>query len=136
VTPEGEAALRAHPFPGNVRELRNFVERLVLLRGRGPLYIDAAVTAVLSLGDLLPPSPPSPPDEDRAGDLAVQGLGHKGYRDLVDDFERALVRAALERSEGNVAAAARLLRVDRGNLHRRIHALGLVLSGGRDEAPG
>jgi two-component system nitrogen regulation response regulator NtrX len=134
VTPEGEAALRAHPFPGNVRELRNFVERLVLLRGRGPLYIDAAVTAVLSLGDLLPPAPPAGSEEEhRSGEPAVEGLGHKGYRDLVDDFERALVRAALERSSGNVAAAARLLRVDRGNLHRRIHALGLATAGVREE---
>jgi DNA-binding NtrC family response regulator len=119
VTPEGEVALRQHPWPGNVRELRNFVERLVLLRGRGPLVIDAAAAAVLAFGDPLPPARPP------AADGSVPGLGEKGYRELVDDFERALVRAALERSNGNVAAAARLLRADRGNLYRRIKALGI-----------
>ncbi len=125
VTPEGQAALRAHPFPGNVRELRNFVERLVLLRGRGPLFIDAAVTAVLALGDPLPPTTiEAGGGEASSGE--IPGLGEKGYRALVDDFERALVRAALERSAGNVAAAARLLKVDRGNLYRRIQALELV----------
>ena len=55
----------------------------------------------------------------------IAGLGEKGYRALVDDFERALIRAALERTERNVAAAARLLKADRGNLYRRIQALGI-----------
>jgi two-component system nitrogen regulation response regulator NtrX len=124
VTPEGEGALRAHPWPGNVRELRNFVERLILLRGRGPLVVDGAATAVLAFGDPLPP-----PKTERS----VEGLGQKGYRDLVDDFERALLRAALERAGANVAAAARLLRADRGNLYRRMRALGI--SATDDETP-
>jgi DNA-binding NtrC family response regulator len=124
VTPEGEAALRAHPWPGNVRELRNFVERLILLRGRGPLAIDAAATAVLAFGDPLPPARP---------ERSVEGLGQKNYRELVDDFERALLRAALERGANNVAAAARLLRADRGNLYRRMRALGI--SATDDETP-
>jgi two-component system nitrogen regulation response regulator NtrX len=127
VTAEGEAALRAHPWPGNVRELRNFVERLLLLRGRGPLTVDAAATAVLVFGDPLPPAPAT--TESGAAGTNITGLGAKGYRELVDDFERALLRAALERAGGNVAAAARLLRADRGNLYRRIQALGLVASG-------
>jgi DNA-binding NtrC family response regulator len=56
----------------------------------------------------------------------------------VDDFERALIRAALERSAGNVAAAARLLKVDRGNLYRRIQALEMTtvdVSGTSGAAP-
>jgi two-component system, NtrC family, nitrogen regulation response regulator NtrX len=129
VSPDGEAALRQHAWPGNVRELRNFVERLVLLRGRGPLVIDGAATAVLAFGDPLPPPRPAAPE-----DAGVAGLGEKGYRELVDDFERALVRAALERSNGTVAAAARLLRADRGNLYRRIKALGI--SATDDGGPG
>jgi transcriptional regulator with GAF, ATPase, and Fis domain len=128
VTAEGEAALRAHPWPGNVRELRNFVERLLLLRGRGPVTVDAAATTVLAFGDPLPPEAPAAADPA----AAIPGLGAKSYRDLVDDFERALLRAALERASGNVAAAARLLRADRGNLYRRIQALGLAGAGGDD----
>jgi DNA-binding NtrC family response regulator len=123
ITPEGEAALRQHPWPGNVRELRNFVERLILLRGPGPLVVDAAATAVLAFGDPLPPP----------GRASVPELGDKGYRELVDDFERALLRAALERAGGNVAAAARLLRADRGNLYRRMRSLGI--SATDDESP-
>jgi two-component system nitrogen regulation response regulator NtrX len=122
ITAEGEAALRRHPWPGNVREVRNFVERLILLRGRGPLIVDGAATAVLALGDPLPPAP-------AGGEAPVGGLGDKGYRELVEDFERTLLRAALERAGGNVAGAARLLRADRGNLYRRIKALGLTING-------
>jgi DNA-binding NtrC family response regulator len=119
VTAEGEAALRAHAWPGNVRELRNFVERLILLGGAGEIVVDAAATTVLAFGDPLPPRSRSDADPE------IAGLGAKPYRELVDDFERALLRAALERAGGNVAGAARLLRADRGNLYRRIHALGL-----------
>jgi two-component system nitrogen regulation response regulator NtrX len=135
ITPEGEAALRAHPWPGNVRELRNFVERLVLLRGRGPLLVDGAATTVLAFGD---PLPPEPHPGARPGSIgapagqppgSIAGLGEKGYRALVDDFERALISAALERTQKNVAAAARLLKADRGNLYRRIQALGIDAEG-------
>ena len=42
-----------------------------------------------------------------------------------EDFERAQIRAALDAAGGNVAAAARALGVDRGNLHRRLQRLGL-----------
>jgi two-component system, NtrC family, nitrogen regulation response regulator NtrX len=129
ITSEGAAALAAHPWAGNVRELRNFVERLVLLRGRGPLLVDGAATTVLTFGDPLPPLPDVAPAAG-AGPDAIAGLGEKGYRTLVDDFERALIRAALERTAGNVAAAARLLRADRGNLYRRIQALGIEAEGG------
>jgi DNA-binding NtrC family response regulator len=91
------------------------------------------VTAVLALGDPLPPTAEGSGGDAGAeggigegGSGEIPGLGEKGYRALVDDFERALVRAALERSQGNVAAAARLLKVDRGNLYRRIQALDMV----------
>jgi DNA-binding NtrC family response regulator len=109
---EDEAALRRYPWPGNVRELRNFVERLALLRRDGPLRIAAPAAA---------PSPAAQPG-------AQVALGEKPYRELIDDFERDLLRAALKQSDGNVAAAARLLKVDRGNLYRRIKALGLPVA--------
>jgi transcriptional regulator with GAF, ATPase, and Fis domain len=109
LAPGAEEALRAWPWPGNVRELRNFIERLNLLRGDGPLTVTPESLAG-------PTSPPATP----------QGLalGQKSYREHVDDFERTLIKAALEEG-GSIAGAARLLQVDRGNLYRRIKALGL-----------
>ncbi|TSC29423.1 sigma-54 dependent transcriptional regulator [Corallococcus sp. Z5C101001] len=111
LAPGAEAALRAYPWPGNVRELRNVIERLNLLRGDGPLELRPDVVA----------SPTSATPAPR------RTLGDKSYREQVEDFERDLIRAALREGE-SIAGAARLLQVDRGNLYRRIKALGLPLS--------
>jgi len=110
LAPGAEAALRAYPWPGNVRELRNLIERLNLLRGEGPL----------TLGPELVAGPP-------AAAASPATLGDKSYREHVEDFERELIRAALQQGE-SIAGAARLLQVDRGNLYRRIKALGLPVT--------
>jgi DNA-binding NtrC family response regulator len=111
ITAPAAAFLRAHAWPGNVRELRNFVERVSLLRGDGPLTIGADEIALL---------------RPAKSAFAAPALGEKSYSEMVLDFERATLRAALDRCDSNVAAAARLLRMDRGNLYRRLKGLGLV----------
>jgi DNA-binding NtrC family response regulator len=111
LTPEGEQALRAHSWPGNVRELRNFAERLHLLNDPGPITVGADDASLLA------------PAAKTSGSIA--GIGTLSYRELCDDAERKILHEALARSDGNVAAAARLLKVDRGNLYRRIKALGV-----------
>ena len=118
IEPAAQIALRAYAWPGNVRELRNFVERAGLLHDPGEdRSLRLGERAVLSLlGRALPPPEGSPP-------LPLAGLGLRSYRELIEDHERALIRAALEQCGGNVAAAARLLKMDRGNLFRRIKAL-------------
>jgi len=115
VTPEGERALRGRSWPGNVRELRNFVERLHLLRDPGPLVVDEEAARLLGAA----PGVAQP---------AVDGLGTLSYRELCEEAERGILREALARCGGNVAAAARLLKVDRGNLYRRIKALDVEAS--------
>ncbi|MCP3162856.1 sigma-54-dependent transcriptional regulator [Myxococcus qinghaiensis] len=111
LAPGAETALRAYPWPGNVRELRNVIERLNLLRGGGPLTLGPE--AVVAPQAAVPTTRPS--------------LGEKSYREHVEDFERELIRAALHEGE-SIAGAARLLQVDRGNLYRRIKALGLPVA--------
>jgi len=115
LTAQGERALRGHAWPGNVRELRNFVERLHLLRDPGPLVVDEDAASLL--GPL--------PGASKGG---VDGLGTLSYRELCEEAERGILREALARCGGNVAAAARLLKVDRGNLYRRVKALGIDAS--------
>jgi DNA-binding NtrC family response regulator len=115
LTPQGERALRGHAWPGNVRELRNFVERLHLLRDAGPLVVDEDAARLLA---------PVP----GGSNPRVDGLGTLSYRELCEEAERDILHEALARCGGNVAAAARLLKVDRGNLYRRIKALGIDAS--------
>ncbi|HLL06588.1 MAG TPA: sigma-54 dependent transcriptional regulator [Myxococcaceae bacterium] len=112
LAPGAEVALRAYRWPGNIRELRNHIERLNLLRGDGPLTLMAPE----SLDGTMAPAAP-----------ARLTFSEKGYREHVEDFERELIRVALEEG-GSIAGAARLLRMDRGNLYRRIKALGLPVS--------
>ena len=95
-----------------MRELRNFIERLHLLRDPGPLVVDEDAARLLG------PLPGASRGE-------VDGLGTLSYRELCEEAERGILKEALARCAGNVAAAARLLKVDRGNLHRRLKALGV-----------
>jgi two-component system nitrogen regulation response regulator NtrX len=101
-------ALAGYAWPGNVRELANLVERLSILSG--PTVDAGAVRQVLRGG------PPA------AGPSVV--LGHP-LSEALDDYERALIAAALAQAEGNVAEAARVLQTDRANLYRRMRRLGL-----------
>ena len=107
-TPEALAAMAAYNWPGNVRELANLVERLSILNG--PVVDAAAVRQVLRGGG--PPTMPS----------AAVGVP---LTDALDEYERALITAALAQSDGNVAEASRILQTDRANLYRRLRRLGI-----------
>ncbi len=120
VTPEGEAALKTHPWPGNVRELRNFVERLSLMSPDERVFvIDAPAAALLGRAPGVAGPSPAP---------SLPPLGERPLRELLEDHERSLLAAALRETNGNIASAARLLKTDRGNLHRRMRALGVTQS--------
>jgi DNA-binding NtrC family response regulator len=102
--------MKAHHWPGNIRELRNFCERMVILMA------GAAV------------QPEDLPDEVRRGAGGKQGaFGFLLPEDGVDlqAFEADVIRQALGMSGGNRSRAARLLRISRDTLLYRIqkHAL-------------
>jgi len=105
VSPAALALLRAHGWPGNVRELRNAVERAMLL----------------ATGDTL-----EPVDFPIAGGAAsghVIQLPSAGI--VLDEVERDLVAQALERTGWNQTRAARLLGLNRDQIHYRIEKFGL-----------
>jgi DNA-binding NtrC family response regulator len=104
----GEAAREAllhRPFPGNVRELENALERALILSGE----------AGIAPGHLAAPTQAS--ERSPAGDVLGPGFN-------LDDFERDLILAALERTGGNKASAARLLGITRRRLYSRLQSLG------------
>ncbi|MBI4577243.1 MAG: sigma 54-interacting transcriptional regulator [Planctomycetes bacterium] len=105
--------LAAYPWPGNVRELANEVARLVSL-GK----------AEVGPEDLSPAVRGQAPDAP-----GTAGLG-PGLDEAAADYERGLILSALERHGGNVAAAARELRVDRMKLTRKLRKYGLERRGG------
>jgi len=103
------AALQAHDWPGNVRELRNLVERIAILCD-GPEIGAADVAAVLP-GARRPRT-----DRFREG---------ASLKDLLDEAEREIVLAALERHGDNMAETARALGLERSHLYKKLRALGI-----------
>jgi two-component system response regulator AtoC len=109
------SALRTHEWPGNVRELRNVVERCVLLSDTPTL-----ATEWLQLTPARAPGEPVATSSN-ARDVCVPIDGSMN----LDDMERTILGAALERSHHNVTAAARLLGTSRETLRYRVNKHGL-----------
>jgi two-component system response regulator PilR (NtrC family) len=108
---EAMQRLRAHPYPGNVRELENVIERAVAL-SRGD-WLEA---------EALPPSLLERGDERAAVQLPTGGvqLDH-----LVADYERGLLLEALRRAGGVKKRAAQLLGISFRSFRYRLEKLGL-----------
>jgi DNA-binding NtrC family response regulator len=112
----GEALelLRQQPWRGNVRELRNVVERVLILSEADP--ISAADVAAA-----LPPPPAARPGEVRA---------EGALRELVDAYERDVIRERLRACAGNVTSAARSLALERSHLYKKCRQLGIDIREG------
>jgi two-component system nitrogen regulation response regulator NtrX len=98
------AILEQYRWPGNARELRNVVERMAILSTGDVLDADAAPIEIQLANGSPPPS---------------------SLREARDAAEREEVLKALEQTSWNVSQAARILGLERTNLHKRIRALGL-----------
>jgi two-component system nitrogen regulation response regulator NtrX len=126
IEPAALAILRGMDWKGNVRELRNVIERLAIL-SEGPT-VTVADVRVLAGGapGVAPVETGAPLDRSAALAPTVEEIRRAGG--LVRarrEFERRCIDACLDRSEGNVSEAARLLRIERSNLHKKMQALGL-----------
>ncbi|HET7220148.1 MAG TPA: sigma-54 dependent transcriptional regulator [Vicinamibacterales bacterium] len=104
IDPEAVTLLRRYTWPGNVRELRNVLERMAILTTGDRITADAIPLEVKS---------------------AQAARTTAGLQEVRDAAERERIRHALDQTEWNVAAAARLLDTERTALHKRIRALGL-----------
>jgi DNA-binding NtrC family response regulator len=107
-------ALKEYAWPGNIRELRNVVERLLLL------VVDAEVDAAavhLALPAVRTSVLAAEQDREKTGTLAERVL----------EFERAEVLAELERSGKHVTPAAKALGLERSHLYKKCQQLGIDL---------
>ncbi len=110
------AVLQTHDWPGNVRQLRNNVERLMILAGGDP---DAVISA-----DMLPPEVGSmvPAMPNGSGGEHLMGMP---LRDAREAFEREYLRAQISRFSGNISRTAEFVGMERSALHRKLKALGM-----------
>jgi DNA-binding NtrC family response regulator len=106
VTSEAMEKLMSYDWPGNARELANTIERAIVL-GRGPQ---------ITLQDL------SPVIASKAPDALVDDLP---YREALDIYRQRIIARALSRTQGNRAAAAKLLGMERRHLLRLMKCFGI-----------
>jgi two-component system, NtrC family, nitrogen regulation response regulator NtrX len=113
--PEAVEALSQNPWPGNIRELRNAVERLLLLAPAGLDSIIDRATVDLAF----PPSPVPVLSSDAAGTGALAAR--------VAAFERATLLAELERHQGHITNTAKALGLERSHFYKKCQQLGIDL---------
>jgi len=110
------AVLQSHDWPGNVRQLRNNVERLMILAGGDP---DAVITAAMlpqDVGSMIPSMP------NGSGGEHLMSLALREAREV---FEREYLLAQINRFGGNISRTAEFVGMERSALHRKLKALGI-----------
>jgi DNA-binding NtrC family response regulator/pSer/pThr/pTyr-binding forkhead associated (FHA) protein len=113
-TEEALATLSAWDYPGNVRELANLVERILVLRDpKDPSRIDRDDVRAGFGGELRPATSKAEPS------------GEETLQETVMQVERACIESALRRARGVKSQAARLLGISRPTLDKKIAELGI-----------
>jgi two-component system nitrogen regulation response regulator NtrX len=121
LTDDALAALQTYDWPGNVRQLRNVIERTLIL---------APTTRVAEIDiDMLPQEVTAEPSRLVPGQ-AVRSIMGTPLREAREAFEREYLRAQIRRFSGNISRTAAFIGMERSALHRKLKALGLA-----DEQP-
>jgi two-component system nitrogen regulation response regulator NtrX len=110
------AVLQSHVWPGNVRQLRNNIERVMILAGGDP---EASITADMlpqDVGSMIPTMPTGVNGEH------IMGLPLREAREV---FERDYLIAQISRFSGNISRTAEFVGMERSALHRKLKALGV-----------
>ena len=111
---EALSALQAYDWPGNVRQLRNVVERTIILAPRDRLAIiesDMLPTEILS--------------ERIQSDSRLSALMGVPLRDARESFEREYLKVQIRRFSGNISKTASFIGMERSALHRKLKLLGM-----------
>ena len=113
---EAMAALQAHEWPGNVRQLRNIIERtLIMTPGDRVGCIEV---------DLLPPEIIDSQGSAGVGGPSLAIMGSP-LREARESFEREYLKIQIRRFSGNISRTASFIGMERSALHRKLKALGL-----------
>ncbi len=150
VAPDAMQRMMEHDYPGNVRELRNLVERLAILC-EGPLVSLGDVEAMWPRRRVAPVQVPvengapmqisTPVVTSAPMNIAVpvsvpvtaapaRFRPDKPFRDQVEEAEREIILGALSFTRDNATEAARILDLERGHFYKKMKSLGLRRAGG------
>jgi two-component system nitrogen regulation response regulator NtrX len=110
------AVLQSHDWPGNVRQLRNNVERLMILAGGDPNAVINAGMLPQDVGSMVPSMP------NGNGGEQLMSLPLREAREM---FEREYLVAQISRFGNNISRTAEFVGMERSALHRKLKALGI-----------
>jgi two-component system, NtrC family, nitrogen regulation response regulator NtrX len=117
IAPDAMVALQSYDWPGNVRQLRNVVERTVILAPGDRIgRIDV---------DLLPPEVLGRP-ADAAGGMGANAIMGAPLKEARESFEREYLRVQIRRFSGNISRTASFIGMERSALHRKLKLLGIT----------
>ena len=115
VSDEAMAALQAYEWPGNVRQLRNVVERTIILTPRERL---GRVEVDMLPGEIV--------HANGGNDMGGSALMGVPLREARESFEREYLRVQIRRFSGNISKTAAFIGMERSALHRKLKLLGMV----------
>jgi two-component system nitrogen regulation response regulator NtrX len=115
---EAMQRMLSHAWPGNIRELRNVVERLVIL-SMGRRIEEETVRRVLATD--LPSAEPA----------RLQAFDEENFREATLAFEKAYLERKLRENDFNISRTAEKLGLDRTSIHRKMKQLGIAADSGR-----
>ncbi len=133
VEPAALAHLIGYPWPGNIRELENVIERAVLFCDGSELRAGDLPAEVRGSVPDSGASTPLPPASSEPGAGASSDGLKEQVKAAMSRLERELIVRALEQTSGNVTHAARLLKISRKGLQLKMKELGLREQGERGE---
>jgi two-component system, NtrC family, nitrogen regulation response regulator NtrX len=116
IAADAMAVLLSHDWPGNIRQLRNNVERLMILAAGDP---EAEITSAMlpsEVGALVPATP------NGSGGEKLMSLSLREAREV---FEREYLVAQISRFGGNISRTAEFIGMERSALHRKLKSLGI-----------
>lgn len=114
ILPEALAALMEYDWPGNIRELENVIERAIVMSNTPQIRLEDLQDNLIA--DKIRP-PESTPEPVNKPDSLVE---------IVNDFERKLIQNVLDKNGGNIARAARKLKIKRTTLRYKIEKYKLL----------
>ncbi len=116
IAPDAMVALQSYDWPGNVRQLRNVVERTIILAPGDRIgRIDLDLLPAEVMGDQ--------GDIGSAGSTAIMG---SPLREARETFEREYLRVQIRRFSGNISRTASFIGMERSALHRKLKLLGIT----------
>ncbi|GEP05118.1 sigma-54-dependent transcriptional regulator [Methylobacterium oxalidis] len=116
IAEDAMAVLQSHDWPGNVRQLRNNVERLMILTHTDPEQEVTSEMLPSEIGTLVPTTP------NGAGGEKLMSLALREAREI---FEREYLIAQIARFSGNISRTAEFIGMERSALHRKLKSLGI-----------